>query len=376
MVIGIDMRPVFFTRGGIFRYLVCLTEALSQVGTDARFVMFCPKPIPDEIGLRAAGNLSVRVLRLPLRWRFLDALWANVLLPAGGACARVDLMHFPRFAVPVLRAGRTVVTVHDLAFRHRPETLTAAARRHFETATAKAVRRADAVIAVSEQTRRDILDAYEIPPERVRVVPNGVTPRFHPDGTDAARDRIGRTYGFQAGFILFVGTLEPRKNVVGLLKAYALLRRTHPDAPALVVAGGKGWLYDAIFETAEALNLHPYVHFPGHVPDVDLPDLYRCARAFVYPSFYEGSGLPVLEAMACGVPVVTSNCSALPEAAGDAALLTDPNDPEAIAAALGRILDDEDLARDLRRRGVRQAALFSWDRAAKETLSVYRACLG
>lgn len=375
MIVGIDMRPVFFTRGGIARYLVCLTNALARVSTEDRFLLFCPRSLPDDIDIRTGGNLRANVLRFPLRWRSLEVFWANLLLPGGARLGRADLVHFPRFEAPRLRTGRTVVTVHDLAFRHHPETLTERSRRHFESATAKAVCRADAVIAVSEQTRQDILDAYRLPPERVRVVYNGVEPRFHPGGAERDRERICRAYGVREGFILFVGTLEPRKNVVGLLKAYALLRGTHPDAPPLVVAGGKGWLFDEIFRTVEDLKLQPLVRFTGHVPDADLPDLYRCARIFAFPSFYEGFGLPVLEAMACGVPVVTSRLPPFVEIAGDAALLTDPNDPEAIASALGGLLSDEALAGDFRRRGIARAACFSWDRAALETLSVYRDCL-
>ncbi len=373
---GIDTRPLFFARGGIASYVKGLVLGLFRVASDNRYVLLCPKKYTGQGGALDVPESAWHLIRLPLRNHALNAVWENILLPLAVRRARVDLVHFPRFAVPYFRAGRTVVTVHDLAFRRCPGMLTEKARCYFEAVTSKAVHRADAVIAVSEHTRQDLVDIYRVPLDRVHVVYNGVEPRFCPGEMDVARDRIGRACGLEGSYILFVGTLEPRKNLVGLLRAYALLRKSGAVDLPLVIAGGKGWLYEGIFQTVGVLGLRPYVRFLDYVPDADLPDLYRGARVFVYPSFYEGFGLPVLEAMACGTPVITSNVSALPEVAGDAALLVDPNEPEAIAGALGRILDDEGLAHDLRQRGIRQAAHFSWDRAAKETLSVYRTCIG
>lgn len=376
MVVGFDMRPIFFTRGGISRYVLCLVEALSTAVHDVRVVPFCPKDIPCHIDSQLRPHLTPRILHFSLRNSFLETIWENLMLSFGAYREHVHLMHFPRFSVPLLRIGGTVVTVHDLAFRRYPHTLTAEARRYFESATSSAVKRADAIIAVSEHTRQDLIEFFHVEPDRVHVVYNGLEPRFSPCCADETLSQVRRAYGLKDDYILFVGTLEPRKNLVGLLNAYAMLRSIHGVDIPLVLAGEKGWLYEEVFDALHSLRLQSYVHLLGRVPDAYLPDLYRGASAFVYPSFYEGFGFPVLEAMACGAPVVTSAVSAIPEVAGDAALLVDPHSSEAIADALARILEDEALADDLRKRGVQQAARFSWDRAAKGTLKVYQACIG
>ena len=369
--IAIDTRPLFFTRGGIVSYLRSLISALIRVAPDNRYALLCPKSGSGLLHESGIPEAAWHTLRLPLHNRLLESVWENLLVPAASLRNGFDLIHFPRFAVPRLRVGRTVVTVHDLSYHHHPEALVPRARRYFEAVTAKAVARADAVIAVSNRTRQDLLDLYPIPPERVHVVHNGVESRFCPDDREAARERIQRSYGLQEEYFLFMGTLEPRKNVVGLLKAYAIFLESDRSRIPLILAGGKGWMYDEIFQTAESLGLGDRVRFRGHVPGEDQPDLYRAARAFVYPSLYEGFGLPVVEAMACGLPVVTSNTSSLPEVAGDAALLVDPASPEAIAEAMTRLAGDSALAEDLRSLGLKRAARFSWDEAARGTLDVY-----
>ncbi len=369
---GIDTRPLFFSRAGIASYIRNLVSGLYRVAPDNRYVLLCPTRGTSLAPRVEVPETAWRALRLPLRNRLFKGVWENLLVPLTVCADRLDLVHFPRFAVPRIRASRTLVTIHDLAFYRCPDTLTPRGQRYFAQATAQAVRRADAVIAVSNQTRQDLLDIYPISPDRVHVVYNGVESRFCPGDPASARERIRRTYGVEGGYILFLGTLEPRKNVVGLLNAYALLRETGAGDLPLVLAGRKGWLYERIFQAVEDLNLASHVHFLNHVPHADLPDLYRAAQVFAYPSFYEGFGIPVVDALACGVPVVTSNTSSLPEVTGDAALLVDPNDPEAIADALRRLIEDRALADALRQRGPRQAARFSWDRAAGETLDIYR----
>jgi glycosyltransferase involved in cell wall biosynthesis len=270
-----------------------------------------------------------------------------------------------------------VVTIHDLAFRRYPEVLTADARRYFEQATAAAVRRADAIVTVSEQTRQDLISDYGVASDRVYRVYNGVASRFCPgDSKETARERVSQTYGLDTPYIFFLGTLEPRKNAEGLIQAFHRLYQEGLTDLTLVLAGGKGWLYDTIFETVATLDIEDRVRFLDHVPDEDLPDLYRAAQVFAWPSFYEGFGLPVLEAMACGTPVVTSNTSSLPEVTGDAALLVDPHRPDEIASAIGSLFEDQALLEDLQLRGLRQAAQFSWHRCAKQTLDVYHTIAG
>ena len=376
LTIGIDMRPLFFTRGGIARYLRCLVSALFRVAPEHGYHLLCPKTGAGLIQDRGIPQNAWTVLRLPLRNRALETIWENLFIPVAAAQNNLDVLHFPRFSVPRIKRRPAVVTIHDLAFRHHPETLTPAGLAFFRRSTAQAVERADVIIAVSGQTRQDLVDIYGISPHRVYRIYNGVEPHFCPGDPNVARNRVRRRYGLDAPYILFLGTLEPRKNAVGLIRAYDLLCKENASDCTLALAGGKGWLYKEIFETVESLNLQDRIRFLGHVDEADLPDLYRGARVFVYPSFYEGFGLPILEAMACGVPVVTSRTSSLPEVSGDAALLVDPDDPESLAHAMKGVLEDETLASRLQEQGYRRAAEFSWERAARETLDVYQTCLG
>jgi glycosyltransferase involved in cell wall biosynthesis len=223
---------------------------------------------------------------------------------------------------------------------------------------------------VSETTRRDVVTRYGIPPERVRVVYHGVNPRFKPVRL-AASQQIKDKYQLPDQYILAVGTIEPRKNLVVLLEAYHVLRQHNPDLQ-LVIAGKRGWHSEPFFERLQTLGLTDQVKLLGFVPDEDLPALYNFAEAFAFPSIYEGFGLPVLEAMACGTPVVCSNTSSLPEVAGEAALLLAPTDTRGWSTALQQVLDNPALRADLRQRGLRQAAQFTWAETAQQTLALYR----
>ncbi len=213
-----------------------------------------------------------------------------------------------------------------------------------------------------------------VPKDKITVVHLAADPMFRPLSPDYARSVAAR-YDLRPGFLLCVGTLEPRKNVPGLLQAYRMLLDAQVTSAPLVIVGGKGWLYHEIFERITVLRLTEHVRFLHNVPDEDLPGLYNAAALLTTPSFYEGFGLPALEAMACGTPVVVSNRSSLPEVVGEAGLLTDPDDPTAIADELARVLTDASLRERLRAKGLAQAARFSWERAARETLVVYRSVL-
>jgi glycosyltransferase involved in cell wall biosynthesis len=242
---------------------------------------------------------------------------------------------------------------------------------YLKAVTPRSAQRAGAVIAVSEATKRDLVELYDLPPEKIHVVPHGVSTRFTPLG-EPADEAIRLRYRLPAGpFILSVGTLQPRKNYLRLVRALAAMH--HPAH--LVIAGGTGWAYEKVRAEVERLGLWKQVTFAGFAGEADLPGLYRLASVFAYPALYEGFGLPVLEAMACGTAVVTSNVSSLPEAAGEAALLVDPLDERAIAHALDHLLGDEMLRARLVEKGLARAAEFTWERAARRTLEVYRSLL-
>jgi glycosyltransferase involved in cell wall biosynthesis len=309
-------------------------------------------------------------------------LWEQTALPlASRSC---DLLHGLAFVAPLFAPCPTVVTVYDLSFMRTPERFRPGNRWYLQTFTRWSCRRARRIIAISENTKRDVMALLNIPGERVDVVYPGVDARFRPlPPEQVAAFRAAK--GLPERFVLYLGTIEPRKNLTVLLEAYAALRRgvreerrtpdPGPRTPQLVMAGGKGWMFEEVFARLEALGLKDDVILPGYVPDAELPLWYNSAEVFVYPSLYEGFGIPPLEALACGTPAVVSNVSALPEAVGDAGLLVRPGDAAELADALRRLLDDAALRAELGARGRAHAARFSWERAAAQTVAVYHRAL-
>jgi len=273
---------------------------------------------------------------------------------------------------PVLRA-RTVLTVHDLSFLRVPQYAHPVLRAYLERVVPRSVGRADLILADSENTQRDVIDLLGVAEERVRVIYPGVEARFRPVTDPTILATVRTRYRLERPFILGLGTLEPRKNWAGLIEAYARLVERWRVAHDLVIVGGKGWLYEPIFQKVGELGLGDRVRFVGHAGDDDLPALYSLAACLAYPSFYEGFGIPVIEAMACGTPVVTTPVSSLPEAGGEAALYVEPGDSEALAEALERVTCDEGLRAHLRAAGLAQAKRFTWEAAAQQLLAAYRA---
>lgn len=378
MDIAIDYTPAVLQGAGIGRYTRELVRALLPLldPTDRVTLLY-----PRERGRfepTVAWPASVRIRRLPLPDRWQTVLWhrLRVPLPVEWLTGPFDLFHAPNFLLPPVRRGRTIVTVHDLAFLVHPEYAYPALQRFLTAAVPRALARADHILADSEATRGDAIRLFGLSPERISVVGAGVEPRFRPLDR-AALQEVADRYGLSdVPFVLTVGTLEPRKNLDGLIRGFALARRLADFPHHLVVVGGKGWLYEKIFAEVERSRVGDVVHFLGFVPDTDLPALYNLADLFAYPSHYEGFGLPVLEALACGTPVLCTATSSLPEIAGDAAWLIPPGDDEALATALARLLSDADLRRELGRRGPPHAAAWTWDKPAARLLAVYRRVVG
>jgi glycosyltransferase involved in cell wall biosynthesis len=283
----------------------------------------------------------------------------------------LDLLHTTDFIPPAWGYRRSLITVHDLNFLYYPQFLTAHSHRYYNQQIEWAVRRADRVLADSYATRSDLVSLLGVPADKVTVVHLAADPAFHPLPEAEAR-QVAARHGLPPGYLLFVGTLEPRKNLPGLLEAYRQLLDGQVTAAPLVLVGGKGWLYDEIFQRVQELHLGQHVRFLHGVPDADLPALYNAASVLTTPSFYEGFGLPALEAMACGTPVVVADRASLPEIVGEAGLLVNPDDPHDIARALACALNDEPLRARLRALGLVQSAGFTWERAARETWEVYR----
>jgi glycosyltransferase involved in cell wall biosynthesis len=306
--------------------------------------------------------------RLPTANRLARIAWEQAVWPALAQRDRLTLMHSMAFALPRLASCPAVVTIYDLSFIETPESFPVAQRRYLMAETAHACRRATRLIAISESGRRDIHRIYNVPLERIDVVTPGVANVYRPlPPAEVAAFRSQQ--GLPNTFFLHVGTLQPRKNIHLLLEALARLNR--PAAP-LVLVGGKGWSYDAIFERVAALGLSDRVRYVGYVADEALPLWYNAAAALVMPSLYEGFGLPVVEALACGAPVVAAGASSLPEAGGDVALYHNPRDPDELAARLAQVLDDPTVTARARAAGPAHAACFAWAAAGQATADVYR----
>ncbi len=358
--IGIDAsRVARQQRTGTEQYSAYLLEALLRLPTPHRLILYFNR-LPDPRPAWLAGA-TVRVIPFPRLWTHLRLSWEMLRRPP-------DLLFVPAHVLPLVRPCRSVVTIHDLGYLFFPQTHTPRRRLELHWSTAWNVRVATRVIAVSQATKEDLVRRYRVPPEKVRVVHHGVAPRFRPTEDRSAPAR----YGLPERYLLYLGTLQPRKNLERLLRAYA---RLPAAAPPLVLAGGKGWYFERIAATIAELNLGSRLHLPGYIADADLPALLSAAVALVYPSLYEGFGLPALEALACGTPVIAANASSLPEVIGPAGLLVDPLDETALAEAMRRIVEDEGLRRDLRQRGLEQARLFSWERCAHETTAVLEEAL-
>jgi glycosyltransferase involved in cell wall biosynthesis len=301
------------------------------------------------------------------------AIWEQLALPALARRDRLEVLHGLVNVVPLAAPCPTVVTVHDLAFLRRPDLVPARRRRYFGAMLRAAVRRAARVIAVSEWTKGDVVELLGVAPERVAVTHLAADETFRP--ADAATLIAFRArQGLERPYVLFVGNLEPRKNVAGLLRAFALLITEVEHE--LVLVGGEGWMTEEISAALADPRLRDRVRRVGWVEPAALPLWYGAADLFVFPSFYEGFGLPPLESMACGTPVIAANVTALPEVVGDAALTVDPTDAEAMAGAMRRVLFDPALAADLRRRGLSRAEDFSWVATAAATVGVFREVVG
>jgi glycosyltransferase involved in cell wall biosynthesis len=365
--IGIDARLAYYTRGGIAGYIRHLIRALAEVGGGHDYVILHSRKHAEN--LATAPDQRRAALWTPAHHRIERLALAAELLPR-----RLDVLHSTDFIPPLAGRYHSVITVYDLAFLRYPEFLTAESRRYYNDQIEAAVRRADAIIAISEATRADLETLLGVPRDKVTVTWLAADEAFHPQPPEEIA-RVRAAHDLPADYALFVGTLEPRKNLRGLLRAYAELCADLPDAPPLVVAGGKGWLAGDLPALVADLGLAERVVWAGHVPPADLPALYGGASVFCLPSHYEGFGMPPLEAMACGTPVVVSDRASLPEVVGEAGLLVDPDDPASIADGLRRVLTDSGLAAAMRERGLIRAAAFDWRETARRTIAVYERVL-
>jgi glycosyltransferase involved in cell wall biosynthesis len=357
-----------FRRAGVSNYVEALLTHLGLIDQQNRYTVYTTRGI-DGRALSLPPNFAVRPSRLPTINPRVRIPWEQLLAPLLLRLGHADVFHGVLNVAPLFCPSPSVITIHDLAFLSFPQTFRRLNRAYLTWATRVSARRATRILAVSEATKQEIVRLLGIPPERIVVTYDACEERFAPPDP-AALEAFRRRAGLPERFILFVSTLEPRKNVPTLLDAYARIAGS-TDAP-LIIGGGKGWLYDAIFAKAEALGLGDRVRFVGFIASEDLPLWYAAATVFTLPSLYEGFGMPLLEAMACGTPVVTTTSSSLPEVVGDAGITVPPTDADALGAALLQVLSDAELRADMRERGLRQAQRFSWRTTAEHTLKAYQ----
>ncbi len=371
MRITIDYTSAVRQRAGVGRYTRNLVSALTKVDRENAYTLFCAGERPK--GRAWPANFHVRTTLVPER--LLTAGWHKLRLPlsAERIAGPADIFHSPDFTLPPLSKAAGVVTIHDLSFLKIPECADPGLREYLTARVPPSVARAARVLADSENTRRDVIELLGAAPEKVSVVYAGVEPRFRPVIDKQQLAAVSKRYQLPELFVLFVGTIEPRKNLSRLISAYSEMRRQTGLPHQLVLSGSKGWLYEDIFKEVTREGLEKDVQFLGFVADVDLPALYTLADLFVFPSLYEGFGLPPLEAMACGTPVVASNNSSLPEVLGDAARFVDAEDVTGLADAMATVLADGALRTRLAGLGREQAARFTWEDAAKQLVEAYGA---
>jgi len=361
MKIGFDASLAFTPlRAGVPNYIHHLLDALLRTDMANAYTVFHKKS--QKIFKKATGsNIQWQPLRCPTHHTL---MWSQARLPLALAWRSFDVTHVPGHRVPWVTGGRLIATIYDLVFLKFPETLRSLHRHRLVWYTRQAVHRASHLITISETTKRAVCEAYEINPARVDVVYPGVDhATFRPD---VARTKRSTPY------VLAVGTLQPRKNHVMLIRAFKQLCARRRDPIELLIAGQRGWMWEPIEEEARKPPFADRVHLLGYVADEQLPSLYAGAELVAIPSFYEGFGLPLLEAMACGAPLIAANIPAFSEATADAALMLDPHDTEAWMEGMLELLGSNERHQQLREKGLARARQFSWERTARETLAIYR----
>ena len=367
MNIGINALSIRNQYAGIGVYTINLIKALSQIDQNNRYVLFL---YPENYhGFKVEqDNFENVLVHAPFHKYY---MWEQLYLPFLVKKKQIDIIHGPRSVLPLLCKIKSVVTIHDLAFLLFPEVMKFNPFNYWSVFVKRSALKADHIISVSESTKKDIVRSYNISEHKITVTHEACNNSFKRIEDESTLKRISQKYNLPERFILYVGTIEPRKNLNVLLEAMDILKKKYNLDIKLIMAGKRGWLYAGFFDTLQRLGLGNNVIFTGYVPDEDLPGIYNLAEVFVYPSKYEGFGFPLLEAMSCGVPVIASNVSSIPEVLGDAGILVRHDDPKEFAHKIYELLTDKEIRVKMSSKGFERIKFFSWEKVAKETLKVY-----
>ncbi len=375
--IGINTRYLQRRMSGIERYIQELIFNLAKIDTTHNYILFFNKdtPLPPT---PIAKNFSTMISKFPTNQRWLRLIWEHMYLRYEIKKNNLSLFHGPAFFVPIWkpRACKYVITVHDIAFIKYPKTFTFSTQLYYKLLFSRSLKLADMIITDSESTKYDIMQNYFIEEDKIKVIYLGVSDVFFKRQKPQDILNIKKKYKLPEKYFLFTGVLSPRKNLIRILKAFSILKQEKAyNKYKLIIVGRKGWLYEGIFTQVKKLCLQDEVSFIDHIPEEHFSVLYHCAEIYLFPSLYEGFGLPILEAMACGCPVITSNVSSMPEVAGDAALLINPTNIQELIQVIKTICEDKTLQKQLRAKGFKQVKKFSWKKTAEETIQVYSSLL-
>jgi len=368
MKIALDATALPNKPGGAGNYIIHLARALLEL--DSRHELFILCHASDRLLFKLDPQRETRLFCVPDLNRGLRLVWEQIGLPRLLADLHIDLLHSPHYTMPLWAGIPVVVTFHDMTFFLYPQYHTLLKRYFFPLMIRQSAARAAGLLAVSESTRQDAIRLLQISPEKINTTRLGVDPQYVRIEDAAHLEQIRRKYQLPAHFLLHVGTLEPRKNHAILLKAFDIIAHSDPEI-ALVLVGEDGWNARLIAQQIKGLQHSSRIHRLGYVARDDMPTLYSLAEVFVYPSFYEGYGLPVLEAMACGAPTITSTVSSMPEIIGDAGLLVSPYHPTELSAAIAGLLSNKPSAAEWSRKAQIRAREFSWRKTAEQTLKIY-----
>ncbi len=372
MLIGVNAMQVRAAKSGVGQYIYALMDSAVRMAPDEKFLIYCNAANEPNYSYDTT-NSATKVWGLSGARRPVRLGYEYFFLPGELKTQNFDVFHGASNFLPPRRVCPYVVTIHDLSYHVHPERCPPVRRQYWYAMTRRTVKIADFIITISENSRRDIIRYFPHAEPRIRVVAEAAHKRFQKLDISRENSALGRLEEKLAGrpYVLYLGTLEPGKNVARTVRAFDAIAGQFPDH-LLVLAGDKGWFYGSVFQAIEGAKNRDRIQYVGHVSDTEAVHLFNFADLFVFPSLYEGFGLPPLEAMACGCPVVTSNSSSIPEVVGDAAIMVNPKADRDLAAAMARVLESASLRSEMAQAGIEQASQFSWEKCAEQTLEVYR----